>query len=155
MNALRVAAWGMPDVPTMAPLVVYSNHPSWWDAAVYILVGGPVPPGHEGYAPIDAAMLRKYGFFARIGAFAVDLDSPRGAASFLRASADVLSRPERVLWVAAQGRFADPRQRPVGLRGGLGRLVELAPDARSSRSRSSTPSGRNGEPRPLPPSVRP
>ena len=76
-------------------------------------------------------MLRKYGFFARIGAFAVDLDSPRGAASFLRAGADVLSRPDRVLWVAAQGRFADPRAAARwALRAGVGRLAELAPDAR-------------------------
>jgi 1-acyl-sn-glycerol-3-phosphate acyltransferase len=129
MNALRVAAWGMP-IPGTGPLVVYSNHPSWWDAAVYILLADRLFPTCEGYAPIDAAMLGKYGFFARIGAFAVDLDSPRGAASFLRASADVLSRPDRVLWIAAQGRFADPRQRPVDLRGGLGRLAELAPDTR-------------------------
>jgi hypothetical protein len=44
-------------------------------------------------------------------------------------SADLLSRPDRALWVAAQGRFSDARQRPVGLRPGVARLAELAPGA--------------------------
>jgi len=130
MSSLRGAAWGTPATRAgTGPLVVYSNHPSWWDAAIYILLARRLFPAHQGYAPIDAAMLRRYRFFARIGAFPVDLDSPRGAASFLRASADVLSRPDRALWVAAQGRFADVRERPLGLRAGVGRLAELAPDA--------------------------
>ena len=37
MNALRIAAWGTPAEPQQGPLIVYSNHPAWWDAAVYIL----------------------------------------------------------------------------------------------------------------------
>ena len=59
MNALRVTAWGMPaPAPGSGPLVVYSNHPSWWDAAIYILLADRLFPAYQGYAPIDAAMLR-------------------------------------------------------------------------------------------------
>ena len=74
-------------------------------------------------------MLGKYGVFGRIGAFGVDLDSPRGAAAFLHAAADILSRPDRALWITAQGRFADVRERPLGLKAGVARLPEIAPDA--------------------------
>lgn len=132
MNGLRLARWGEPDLgPDGAgPLVVYSNHPAWWDAAVYILLAHRRFPAHACYAPIDAAMLDKYAVFGRIGAFGVDLASPRGAARFLRASADILSRPDRALWITAQGRFADPRERPLDLRPGIGRLAEIAPSAR-------------------------
>ncbi len=128
LNALRVAGWGFPDAGS-GPLVVYSNHPAWWDAAVYILLARHLFSRHECYAPIDAAMLEKYGFFARIGAFGLDLESRHGASAFLRTGAAILARPERALWVTAQGRFADPRERPLSFRAGVARLAERAPSA--------------------------
>lgn len=130
LNALRVSTWGLPATSGLpGPLVVYCNHPAWWDAAVIILLSAKLFPDREGYAPFDAAMLEKYGIFGRIGAFGVDLDSPRGAADFLHAARAILSRPDRVLWITAQGRFADVRERPLGLRPGVARLPEIAPDA--------------------------
>ena len=54
---------------------------------------GPLLPCPASYAPIDAAMLRQYGVFGRIGAFGVDLDSPRGARRFLRVGTEILSAP--------------------------------------------------------------
>ena len=130
LNALRLAHWGLPqgaDHP--GPIVVYLNHPSWWDAAVLILLAHRLFRRRVSYAPFDAKMLQRYGVFARIGAFAVDLDSPRGALQFLKASRAILSRPDRMLWITAQGRFADVRRRPLGLRPGVAHLPEIAPDA--------------------------
>src|SRR4051812_7710984 len=129
MNALRVAAWGLPSLPAGAgPLVIYSNHPAWWDAALYILAADRLFPDRESYAPIDAEMLQQYGVFGRIGAFGVDLNSARGAAAFLSASAEILSGQNRALWITAQGRFSDVRERPLGVKPGVARLPELAPN---------------------------
>ncbi|WP_414474287.1 lysophospholipid acyltransferase family protein [Microvirga sp. M2] len=128
MNALRIAGWGQPMVPSKGPLIVYSNHPSWWDAAVYILAADFLFPAYESYAPIDAGMLKRYGIFRRIGAFGIDLGSPRGAAGFMKTSADILSSPDRALWITAQGRFADARERPLELKPGIARLIETSPD---------------------------
>lgn len=130
MNAMRIATWGMPAIPSpRGPLVVYSNHPAWWDAAVYILAADRLVPTYESYAPIDAEMLAKYGIFGRIGAFGVDLRSPRGAAAFISSSSEILSRPERALWIAAQGRFADVRERPLAIKPGIAHVPEIAPEA--------------------------
>jgi 1-acyl-sn-glycerol-3-phosphate acyltransferase len=129
LNALRVAGHAMPQVAGDAPVVVYSNHPSWWDAALFVILNARLFPGRAGFGPMDAAMVRRYGFFARIGVFPVDLGTARGAAAFLEASHDVLSAPGRVMWVAAQGRFADVRDRPLALRPGIARLPEIAPHA--------------------------
>ena len=128
MNALRAAQWGLPASPPSGPVIVYSNHPAWWDAALYVLTADRFFPDYESYAPIDAAMLKQYGVFGRIGAFGVDLETPRGAAAFLRASEEILSSPGRALWITAQGRFGDVRERPLGLKPGVARLVEMAPD---------------------------
>ncbi len=130
MNALRLARWGVPafaDHP--GPVVVYCNHPAWWDAAVVILLAGRLFPKRGSYAPFDARMLARYAIFSRIGAFPVDLESARGAAQFLRSSRTILARPGAMMWITAQGRFADVRARPLALRGGVARLAELAPDS--------------------------
>ncbi|KQT50403.1 glycerol acyltransferase [Methylobacterium sp. Leaf456] len=130
MNALRLARWGVPaHVEAGTPLVVYCNHPAWWDAAILILIGDRLFPDRACYAPFDEAMLKRYGIFRRIGAFPVDLESRRGAAQFLTASRAVLSGPGRALWITAQGRFSDTRARPLGLKGGVSRVPEIAPDA--------------------------
>jgi hypothetical protein len=76
MGGLRLARWGLPDA-SAGPLVVYSNHPGWWDPVVYALLARRLLPGFAGYGPIDAAMLRKYGFFERIGIFGIEPDTPR------------------------------------------------------------------------------
>lgn len=129
MNALRIARWGVPDCAGHpGPVVVYCNHPAWWDAAVVILLAGRLFPKRESHAPFDAGMLARYAIFARIGAFPVDLDSARGAAQFLRSSRTILARPGAMIWITAQGRFADVRARPLDLRAGVARLAELAPD---------------------------
>ncbi|TNC12480.1 glycerol acyltransferase [Methylobacterium terricola] len=130
LNAVRLATWGQPPAaPAAGPVVVYCNHPAWWDAALIILLAQRFFPAAESFAPFDAAMLARYRIFSRMGAFGVDLDSPRGAASFMAASRTILDRPGRVMWITAQGRFSDVRERPLGLRPGVARIAELAPEA--------------------------
>ncbi|HEV2543730.1 MAG TPA: lysophospholipid acyltransferase family protein [Methylobacterium sp.] len=130
LNALRLARWGVPAKVTGAgPLVIYANHPAWWDAAILIVAADRLFPEHESFAPIDAAMLEKYGIFRKMGAFPVDLDSARGGAQFLSASRAILGQPNRAIWITAQGRFADVRTRPLGLKPGVARLAEIAPEA--------------------------
>ncbi|MDR7038377.1 1-acyl-sn-glycerol-3-phosphate acyltransferase [Methylobacterium sp. BE186] len=130
LNAVRLARWGRPDgAAHPGPIVVYCNHPAWWDAVTLILLGARLFPGRIHHAPFDADALERYAVFRRMGAFGVDLDSRRGAAQFLSASRAILGRPGRMLWITAQGRFADVRARPLGLRPGVARLPEIAPDA--------------------------
>ncbi|MEH3119852.1 MAG: lysophospholipid acyltransferase family protein [Methylorubrum populi] len=130
LNALRIARWGRPpEGPTRAPLVIYANHPAWWDAAILIVAADRLFPRRASFAPIDAAMLERYGIFRRMGAFPVDLHGSRGAAQFLAAARAVLGQPDRALWITAQGRFADVRVRPLGLKPGVARLAEIAPEA--------------------------
>ena len=74
-------------------------------------------------------MLNRYGFFRRIGIFGVDADSRMGAARFLTTSRAILADPRRMLWITAQGRFADPRERPLALRAGAAHLMARVPGA--------------------------
>src|ERR1700753_805920 len=73
------------------PLVVYANHSSWWDPMISILLAEQLLPQRAHYAPMDAAALAKYPILRKLGMFPVEMETPRGAAQFLRVSMAVLS----------------------------------------------------------------
>lgn len=85
--------------------------------------------GYRHYVPIDAQALEQYHIFEPLGFFGVETGTPDGALAFLKTGAAILSRPSHALWVTAQGKFTDPRERPVQLRQGVGHLVRRLNDA--------------------------
>jgi 1-acyl-sn-glycerol-3-phosphate acyltransferase len=122
-HAVRVAKAGPPRLPQGRAAIVYSNHPSWWDPALFIVLNTTLLGGRKGYGPMEAAQLERYAFMRRIGVFGVERGTRRGAAAFLRTSAAILADPESVLWITSEGTFADPRLRPVRLRPGTAHLM--------------------------------
>ncbi|WP_204352126.1 hypothetical protein, partial [Klebsiella pneumoniae] len=48
-------------------------------------------------------------------------------AAFLRQSERILARPDSLLWISAQGQFADVRKRPLGIKAGVAHLCERVP----------------------------
>lgn len=107
----------VPDYPQQ-PLLFVMNHPSWWDVITSYVLTNRFPL-RKHYAPIEAAMLAKYRMFARLGLFGIE-PTPRGAAVFLRTAKAIFEQENTALWVTAQGRFADVRERPIQLRPGVG-----------------------------------
>jgi 1-acyl-sn-glycerol-3-phosphate acyltransferase len=121
-HALRVAnAHRFP--VTTGPLIVYANHASWWDPLAFIVLSRDVKPQAAHYAPMDEAALKHYAILSKLGLFAVENGTRRGAAQFLRASQEILATPNSVLWVTPEGRFTDMRTRPAIFRPGLAALV--------------------------------
>jgi 1-acyl-sn-glycerol-3-phosphate acyltransferase len=110
-------------------LVIYCNHPSWWDPALLLLTTPILFPAHRGYGPMDAAELERYGLFRNFGVFGIEPGTLRGAAKFLRVSTSLLQSPDTLLCVTAEGAFTDPRLRPISLRPGLAHLARRVPDA--------------------------
>ena len=128
-NAVRVARSGLPAAPAGRPLIICTNHPSWWDPAFFILLQTSLFSGRRGFGPMDAAALGKYRLLERMGVFGIELESRRGAAQFLTTCGRVLSEPGNVLWITAQGEFFDVRARPIKLRPGIAHLLRRVPDA--------------------------
>jgi len=128
-HAVRVSRAGLPQVPVGCPLIVYTNHPSWWDPALFILVSRILLRSRRGYGPMEQDALGRYGLFRRFGVFGIDTESRRGAARFLEVSTHVLSDTGNALWITAEGAFTDARQRPVRLRPGLAHLARRIPGA--------------------------
>lgn len=128
LRAVRLAHWGRPRLPPDGPVVVFANHPSWWDGMAVMLLWRRLLDERELYVPMDAEALGRYGFMRRLGVFGVE-PGARGAVGFMRVAGEVLSAPHRLLWINAPGRFSDVRERPVPIAPGMSRLPELAPGA--------------------------
>jgi len=128
-HAIRLArASGLPDMGRR-PLIVVMNHPSWWDPMIGLVLAKERFAAREQFAPMDADALSKYRFLGKLGLFPVERDTARGAASFLKISLAVLDRPDASVWITAQGRFTDPRERPPRLQSGIGHLAHRLNDA--------------------------
>jgi len=112
-----------------APLIVYLTHAAWWDPLIGVLLAtGPFADRHH-RAVIDARSLERYALLARLGFVGLDREGPAGARSMLRL-VDTLSTVDRAtLWLTPQGRFTDPRVRPVVLAGGLAHIAKRLPHA--------------------------
>jgi 1-acyl-sn-glycerol-3-phosphate acyltransferase len=125
-HSLRISCAGLPPDVRGLPLVVYSNHASWWDALVCLVLKDEFFPERNAFTPMDAAMLERYGFFRKLGFFGVEQSSRRGAIQFLRTAENILREPDSLLAITPQSRFADVRERPVHFEAGLGHLAARA-----------------------------
>lgn len=128
-HAVRVSPTTPALVPADKKLIVYSNHPSWWDPILFFAVAANLYPDRKPYGPMDADALEKYAFMKKIGIFGVERDSRKGAAGFLREADRIMESGDGLLWLTAQGHFSDVRDRPLGLQPGLAHLMKRHPDA--------------------------
>jgi 1-acyl-sn-glycerol-3-phosphate acyltransferase len=109
------------------PLIIFLNHPSWWDPLTCIMISRRFLPRADHYAPMDEAALERYGFFSKLGLFPVEMNTNRGAMQFVRYSMQVLAAPGSVLWLTPEGRFTDPRAQPPVFMDGLASLLSRTP----------------------------
>jgi 1-acyl-sn-glycerol-3-phosphate acyltransferase len=128
-HRLRLLRAGPPPRDITRSLVIFLNHSSWWDPLVCLALAQAFFKGRTSFAPIDAAMLERYGFFKRLGFYPVEQQSVRGARSFLQTTHAILASSRHAVWLTPQGRFMDVRERPLRLQSGLGRLALQNPEA--------------------------
>jgi 1-acyl-sn-glycerol-3-phosphate acyltransferase len=124
--AVRIAHGGWPPAPVESvegPLVVFLNHPAWWDPLTAALAALRYFPDRTHFAPMDAAQLEKYAVLKRLGFFGVERGTPHGVRSFLTTGRVILSHADSVLWLTPQGAFTDPRVRPARIEPGLTHLA--------------------------------
>jgi len=104
------------------PIIVYGNHASWWDPMVAFLLAEKLLPERQHFAPMDSEALNRYAILKHIGVFPIAMNTSRGAAQFLR-TGEAIVTGGGVLWVTPQGRFVDPRARPLEFKPGLAALA--------------------------------
>jgi 1-acyl-sn-glycerol-3-phosphate acyltransferase len=120
--AARKERPGWPRSQEAEPLLIVLNHPSWWDPMICTMLSRIIAQRDQ-FGAIDGQAVKQYGFFKKMGFIGVDTKSLSGAAEFVRTGRTILSHPNRVFWVTAQGRFTDVRERPLAISSGVGHLA--------------------------------
>lgn len=121
--AVDVEALDGQTLPVDAPLIIYSNHPGWWDPIVGMLLCEKYFPGRTFYAPIDAIALDKYAVLGKLGFFGIELQTRQGVVDFLTQSSSILASPHGSLWLTPEGKFVDPRDLDQPFMPGLAHLA--------------------------------
>ena len=109
------------------PLLVYANHPSWWDPLIAHLLNRRLFHPRQFYAPIDAEALEQYKVFRKLGFFGVKLNTTRGAGEFLKQSRAILEQPASAVWLTPEGQFCDSRDHRNEFLPGLAHLCQQSP----------------------------
>ncbi len=122
-HGLWCAKQAPPPVLDDRPLILYANHPSWWDPLVAMFVMRRFYPQRPYFAPIDAEALERYKIFQSLGFYGVERDSRRGAVNFLNTSRAVLALRRGSLLITPTGRMHDVRERPLEFEPGIGHLA--------------------------------
>jgi len=124
-----VRAAGVERFPATAsgPVLVYLNHPAWWDPLACAALVDACCRHRRHVALIDEAELSRV--LERLGFVGIAPGSMAGARRMMRLADESAGQPDMTLWLTPQGRFADPRERPLALAGGLARLARRLPEA--------------------------
>ncbi len=128
-NFHSIRILGSPDLSALQgrPLVLFANHPSWWDPLIGLTVWRRLFADRVPYAPIDSIAVEKYAFFKKLGFFGVERGTARGARDFLRTSRELLRQADTLLLATPQGRFVDVREPELKFESGLGHLMRHCP----------------------------
>ncbi len=107
------------------PLLVIANHPSWWDGYLALLLSRHY--GVRRYLMMDAAQLKRYGFFAWAGCFGVERGDARDVARSIAYAAALLRQEERTwVWLFPQAEITPPQARPLSVHGGAAHVLRRA-----------------------------
>lgn len=113
---------------SVAPVLLLANHSAWWDP-LWALALVTHRLRADGYAMMDARNLRRLPFFAKVGAFGVDLEDAADGARAIRYAAALLDRPGRLVVIYPQGEEQASRAPQLLLRPGSALVQRLAKGA--------------------------
>lgn len=110
------------------PLIVYMNHPSWWDGYLAFVLNRIVLHGRfQGYAMMEQQQLERYRFFRWSGAFSVHRHDARSAMRSVRYIGGLLAeRRNRCLYIFPQGEITPNDRRPLEIFSGVAHIVRPA-----------------------------
>lgn len=107
-----------PEIPNPLPLLLLPNHSTWWDGFFVYLLNKRVFH-RTAYLMMLEAQLTQYKFFAKIGAYSIEPENPRGVIESLEYTLELLSRERGLVVIFPQGELLPWHTRPLGYKRGV------------------------------------
>lgn len=110
----------IPVIDPDLPVLLLPNHSTWWDAFLGYWINTTIFK-RKPYLMALATQLQENPFFARIGAFSVDPESPRHVRQSLRYALEVLDQgdPAPLMIIFPQGELRPWNSRPISMSPGV------------------------------------
>lgn len=109
------------------PILLVSNHTSWWDPLLMFHLSFRAMNKLEGHAMMDAKNLRAIPLLGWIGAFGVEIGDKQDGELAVQYGAAQLSRAGKFVGIYPQGRERPITERPLGFKPGAARMALMAP----------------------------
>ncbi len=122
-NAVRVSGHESLRGLENRSVLMFVNHPGWWDPMTAVLMTQLFFPGKRFAAPMDAEALRSYPILESLGFFGISRESVSGVRDFLRIGRELMRDGDVILWITPGGQFHDVR-REVPFLPGLSHLAD-------------------------------
>lgn len=109
-----------------APLIIYANHPSWWDGYMMALLQQTLLPSPlKLFLMMDETQLRRFPFFSWCGAFSINLDERKQTLRSLHYITQILrNATPSALVIFPQGAIVPNDQRPLRIMPGMAHMVQ-------------------------------
>jgi 1-acyl-sn-glycerol-3-phosphate acyltransferase len=111
-----------PSLPPGLPVLLVANHSTWWDGFLLHRLNADLLR-RTLYMMMLEDQLARFPFFRLVGAFGMPQGRPRGVRDSLAYATALLSRPDTLLCIFPQGVLGPWRQRPLGFRRGIERIL--------------------------------
>jgi len=108
------------------PKIYTINHSNWWDGLLIFYLNQKIFR-NDSYAMMSKKGIQDFPFFSKIGAFAVDPDSPKDLIRSLQFSQSLLSEGKSV-WIFPQGAEEHLEKRPFTYMNGPAYLLQKNED---------------------------
>jgi chlorobactene lauroyltransferase len=108
---------------TKFPLVIYSNHSTWWDGLVAFEIAQKA--NLDFFVMMEEKQLKNLQLFRKLGAFSVVRENPREAIKSVNYAAKLLKdKQDRIIWIFPQGEILPNDVRPIKFYNGVSKIIE-------------------------------
>ena len=103
--------------------IYFLNHNLWWDGLIPLFLNRKFFH-QKARAIMEYRQMAEHSFFAKIGAFSIDLDSPKSTIQSLRYAVDSMQREQSCLFIYPEGELKPYSSNQPSFKDGLAWLYE-------------------------------
>ena len=108
----------LPEISPRMPVLLLPNHSTWWDGFFIYLLNKRIFR-RTAYLMMLEEQLRKYRFFAKIGAYSIEPKHRQGIVKSLKHTVELLNQGTPLISVFPQGELLPWHTRPLGYKRGV------------------------------------
>jgi len=111
-----------PRLQSDAPVLLVPNHSTWWDGFFVYLLNEKILK-RDLYLMMLDSQLKKYSFFARVGAFGVTPGDKNNVRESLAYTVELLNRDNSLVCIFPQGQLLPWGARPLHFKSGINSII--------------------------------